>query len=169
MRSKGLKLRRLLVASTLRSDMANANRSTDAATNSAKQHNRIAAIMLHCKRYWSLGASLLARDAGVSKSTMSALIRGKSQPLYRTAAKVVKNLERELGLPLDHNEVFSEDGNYPTPSVCKLVGCHNPFGCLPAHLFGRDGAMKPEHYRPRGGFSGDNFEFEDISEEERSR
>jgi DNA-binding XRE family transcriptional regulator len=146
--------------------MGNASRSANAANeNKPKNHNRIRAIMIHLRRYWSMGASILARDVGVSKSTISHLLRGKSNPLYSTASRVVKCLESQLGFPLNPDEVFSKDGSYPTPYVCMLVGCK---GCSAdafldsAHQI-RPGVKKIE----RGHCTGDNFELEGLSELER--
>jgi DNA-binding phage protein len=108
--------------------MTNADRSESAATRS---HNRIAAIMMHTDRYSFRGASRLAADTGLSKSTISHLVRGKSSPLTITVERVVKALEDQMGRPsgqqLNHQEVVSATGSYPTPSVCALVGCR---GCL---------------------------------------
>ncbi|MEX0594609.1 MAG: hypothetical protein WD157_00720 [Patescibacteria group bacterium] len=42
--------------------MVNANRSATAATNSVRCHNRIAAIMVHTRRYAFRGTSRLAAD-----------------------------------------------------------------------------------------------------------
>ena len=147
--------------------MSNPNRSADAAT---KQHNRVAAIMVHTRRYWSMGASLLAADAGVSKSTISHLVRGKSHPLYSTAISVVKCLERELGFRLDLDEVFSEDGTYPTPFICALARCPG-LGCRPAIIWDEDAnSVKPAfRFVNPGHWTGDNFEFEELSEQERSQ
>ena len=146
--------------------MTSSNRSADPTTIGPKYHNRVAAIMVHVQRYWSRGASRLATDAGVSKSTISHLLRGKSNPLYTTTRRVVKCLERELGLPLHPDEVLSEDGSYPTTQVCRLVGCP---GCLPEVAYQRDNAQNPVLLHVKAGqWTGDNFEFEYLSKPERS-
>lgn len=143
--------------------MGNANRSAGAAR---VNHNRIAAIMLHTNRYWSRGTSRLAEDSGVSKSTISHLVHGKVNPLYSTVESVVKCLERQLGHPLDIREVVSKDGTYPTPFICRLVGCP---GCTPEFVYDRENREKPafRHFRA-GQWTGDTFEFESINEPERS-
>jgi len=151
---------------TLRMDMGNANHSANAASkDKPKHHNRIRAILIHLDRYNSMGASKLARDIGVSKSTISHLLRGKSNPLYSTASRVVNRLEAELGFPLYPDEVFSNDGSYPTPYVCMLVGCR---GCSDDRFYDRENEIKPG-YKPleRGHWTGDNFELEGLSELER--
>lgn len=146
--------------------MGNANRSANAATYNKRHHNRIGAILIHLERYWSMGASILAVDAGVSKSTISHLLRGKSHPLYSTARRVVKCLEREFGSNLDPDEVYSEDGSYPTTFVCALMGCP---GCDDSRFFDRNDSVLPGLHRiERGRWTGDNFELEDISQAERS-
>ena len=146
--------------------MGNANRSANAATYKKRHHNRIGAILIHLKRYWSMGASKLAADAGVSKSTISHLLRGKSHPLYNTARRVVKCLERDFGTPLSLDEVFSEDGTYPTRFVCTLMGCT---GCDDSRFYDRDNCVLPGLRRIESGrWTGDNFELESISETERS-
>lgn len=146
-------------------DMGNATRSVKAASeNKPKHHNRIRAIMIHLRRYWSRGASILARDVGVSKSTISHLLRGKSNPLYSTASRVVKCLELQIGFQLNDEEVFSKDGSYPTPYVCMLVGCRGcyPDAFVPAGYQLKSGLPRIE----RGQCTGDNFELENLSEQE---
>ena len=134
--------------------MPNANRSESAAT---KHHNRVAAIMMHTPRYSFRGTSRLAADAGVSKSTISHLVHGQSNPLYITVSKVVKVLETHVRKPLACREVVSETGTYPTQFVCELVGCP---GCLPDIVFELDGHRK-EAYRHLvpGTWTGDTAEF----------
>jgi DNA-binding phage protein len=147
-------LRNLLKTITLRSDMTNADRSESAATRS---HNRIAAIMMHTDRYSFRGTSRLAADTGLSKSTISHLVRGKSSPLYITVERVVKALVDQLGRPLNHQEVVSATGRYPTPSVCALVGCR---GCLPDRAFSSEGELLEEMRQVTpGNWSGDVAEF----------
>jgi len=146
----------------LRSEMSNPNRSVKAAT---KHHNRVAAIMLHTSRYSCYPTSRLAADSGVAKSTISHLLHGRTNPLYSTAARVVKCLEREAGMALDFREVFSEDGSYPTPPVCILLGCP---GCTPAIVFDEDNSEKPAFGHVRAGqWTGDTSEFDGLGEPER--
>lgn len=105
--------------------------------------------MLHLPRYSCLGTSRLAKDTGLAKSTISKLLHGRSTPLYTTASRVLDCLERALDRTLDHREVFSEDGSYPTPHICALVGCR---GCLPDAGFTLGSVTA-------GRWTGDNFEF----------
>jgi hypothetical protein len=71
-------------------------------------------------------------------------------------------LEFQLARKLNVREIFSEDGTFPTKSVCKLAGCR---GCLPDKLHEPDGGIKPQwsHVRP-GTWTGDVAEFEEVAE-----
>jgi transcriptional regulator with XRE-family HTH domain len=134
--------------------MGNVNRSVSAAT---RCHNRVGALMVHCARYSFRGTSRLAADAGLAKSTVSQLVRGKSHPLYSTLLAVVKCLESQLGRTLDLREVFSTDGQYPTPFVCELTGCR---GCLPDSAYSKDGTRKERSLAIEPGtWTGDVDEF----------
>jgi len=138
-----------LVTLMLRLNMSNVKRSASAANT---YHNRVGAIMLHLTRYNS-GAttSRLAAHAGLSKSTVSKLIHGKTNPLYVTAHRVVKCLEAAAGRRLKYDEVFSISGAYPTAFVCTLMRCP---GCIPPWLFElHDGITRS------GKWSGDCAEF----------
>ena len=91
--------------------------------------NRLRAVLLHIPYYAFGGPARLARDSGVSKSTISRLTRGHTNsPSYRVAAQVVEAIQRRSGIALDPAEIFSPSGRFPTPSVCALLGCS---GCLP--------------------------------------
>lgn len=121
-------------------------------------HNRIAAIMAHTSRYSFRGTSRLAKDSGVAKSTICHLTHGKSSPLYVTVKRIVSNLEFQIARRLGVREVVSEDGRYPTPFVCRLVGCA---GCMPEQAFLPDGTLKDEWADVEPGkWTGDVAEFE---------
>jgi DNA-binding XRE family transcriptional regulator len=123
--------------------------------------------MLHTSRYSCYPTARLAADVGVAKSTISHLVHGRTNPLYSTAARVVKCLERELGHSLDLREVFSEDGSYPTPFVCALVNCAR---CLPGIVFERDDSKNPGFaFIQAGQWTGDTCEFDLLAEQERSQ
>ncbi len=123
-------------------------------------HNRIGALMEHTSRYSFRGTSRLAKDSNLAKSTICHIIHGRTNPLYKTIAPIIKSLEFQLARNLNVREVFSEDGTYPTKHVCKLVGCK---GCLPDVLHEADGSVKPQwaHVRP-GQWSGDVAEFAEV-------
>lgn len=124
-------------------------------------HNRIAAIMAHTSRYSFRGTSRLAKDAGVSKSTICHLTHGQSSPLYITLKRIVSHLEFQIARRLGTREVVSEDGAYPTAYVCKLVGCS---GCMPEQAFLPDGTLKDEWQGVEPGkWTGDVAEFERLS------
>lgn len=113
--------------------------------------------MAHTTRYCFRGDSRLAKDAGLSKSTISQLNRGLKNPLYITVSKIVKCLEVQLGRLLDFDDVISLNGHYPTASVCELCGCP---GCLPDSLYEADGSRKKEFEEVLSGlWTGDVDEF----------
>lgn len=136
--------------------MDNANRSGSVP---ARGSNRIASILSHIPRYSFRGVSRLAIDCSLSKSTISHLIHGKSNPLYITVERIVKSLEAELSKPLKQSDVFSENGIYPTRYVCDLAGCP---GCLPDEVYESNGTRRKEylHISP-GRWTGDVHEFEE--------
>lgn len=99
----------------------------------------------------------MAKDAGVAKSTICHILHGRTNPLYKTVAPIIRSLEFQLARRLNVRDVFSEDGKYPTKHVCTLVGCK---GCLPDRIYDVDGSKKPEwpDLEP-GKWTGDSLEF----------
>jgi DNA-binding phage protein len=104
-------------------------------------HNRIVAVLAHTTRYAFRGMARLATDSGVSKSAISRIIRGHSQPSFRVASNISRALERHLGRRIDPHELLSLDGSYPTQSVCQFMGCR---GCLPEEAFEASGALRAD-------------------------
>src|SRR4051812_23859914 len=90
--------------------------------------NRFSDVMAHHSRYSFKGVSRLARDAGVSPSSVSRLISGKMNPSFLMVARLAKAIEKHTGVRIDPRDLLSENGDFPTPFVCDLVGCK---GCLP--------------------------------------
>lgn len=91
-------------------------------------HNRLPEVMVHVNWYLFSPQARLARDVGVSRSTLSRLLSGRSAPSFSLAWRIAKSLEKRLGpklagRALDPGELFSLDGTYPTASACALVGC----------------------------------------------
>lgn len=128
-------------------------------------HNRIAALMAHTSRYSFRGTSRLAKDSHVSKSTICHIVHGRTSPLYKTLAKIIRSLEYQLARKLNVREVVSEDGTYPTKHICRLVGCK---GCLPDGIHNDDGSLRDRWAELRPGeWTGDVAEF--IEEEEPAR
>ncbi len=118
--------------------------------------NRLPAIMAHTFWYAFEPQARLAKDAGVSRSTVSRLITGKINPSFRLVQAITSALTKRLNdtmdvpmtAPLDPREVFSTDGYYPTASVCELAGCS---GCLPEEAYDRHNVRKPEYRRMKPG------------------
>ena len=73
---------------------------------------------------------------GVSRSTISRLLRGRINPSFRLAQAVTAALEKHLRRPLDLRELLSPDGTYPTASGCALAGCR---GCMPEEAYDAEG------------------------------
>lgn len=91
-------------------------------------YNRLPEVMVHVNWYLFSPQARLARDVGVSRSTLSRLLSGRSAPSFSLAWRIAKALEKRLrpkmaGRALDPGELFSLDGTYPTASACALVGC----------------------------------------------
>lgn len=71
-----------------------------------------------------------------------------------------------MKIHFDTREVFSEDGRYPTLTVCDLCRCP---GCTPSIAFEADNDRRAgfEGFRP-GQWSGDTLEFETELTKERN-
>jgi transcriptional regulator with XRE-family HTH domain len=90
--------------------------------------NRLRSILYHVPWYSIEGIVRLAKDTGLSTSTISRLVGQKNSPSYRVAETIASVISQKTGIPIETNEIFSPSGNFPTPSVCSLMGCK---GCLP--------------------------------------
>ena len=111
-------------------------------------YTRIAEVMVHISYFSFQGQARLAKEAGVSKSTVSRLIRGKTLPSYSLVYSVTRALEARLGKTLDPRELVGFDDTWPTLSVCELTGCS---GCLPDNAYDETGRLKPEYKDIRSG------------------
>jgi hypothetical protein len=104
-------------------------------------HNRVMAILSHIPRYAFQGETRLALDSGISKSALCRMVNGQSSPSFALVTAITRALEKRTGLHLDPREIVSLDGNYPTMSVCQLMGCR---GCMPEHAYEADESLRPE-------------------------
>lgn len=111
-------------------------------------HNRLPLVLAHTCRYAFEGQARLAKDVGVSRSTVSRLIGGRTRPHPALMRRVTEALAAALGRPLTSRELFSPDGTYPTPSGCALCNCP---GCLPEYAFDRQCRRRPEFRTMRPG------------------
>lgn len=69
--------------------------------------NRLPAYLGQLQDYWFHGPQRrFARDAGVSESTLSRLLRGETNPRYSDICKIVALLERKLGRRIDPRDVY---------------------------------------------------------------
>ena len=118
------------------------------ATEAGRLHNRIAAIMLHIRRYDSQSIARLAEDSGVSRSEVSRLLRGEVNPSYVIVERIHLCLEKHTGRRLNLREIVSGTGEYPTAYVCDLMKCK---GCLPAYAFNEVGDRLPAYHDWKGG------------------
>ena len=109
-------------------------------TDAPRVQNRVRILLMHIPQMSIQGQARLATRAGVSRSTISRLVRGRISPSYRLARAVTAALERQLGYPLDMRDVFTTDGTYPQPSGCALCRCG---GCLPEEAYDLEGSLRP--------------------------
>jgi len=114
----------------------------EALLKAPKLINRLKICMVHTYRYAFEGQARLAADVGVSRSTITRLIQGRTKPPASLLRKVTEALSIALDRPVSVRNLFSPDGTYPTRFGCWLCGCN---GCLPEYVFDRFGNRKPEY------------------------
>lgn len=121
-----------------------------------RSHNRVAAVMAHTSRYAFKGRTRLIEDAGISRSSLARLLAGSAWPIQATLIRIARQLEKEVGRHLDCRELWSEDGTYPTPNICDLVGCP---GCMPPQFYSVKDDVRARYANTKAGqWTGDNFE-----------
>ena len=123
----------------------------------ATLQNRIHACLVHISRYSFEGQARLAKDAGVSRSTISRFLRGHTQPSYALVEAVAGALSARAGRRLDPRELVTFDGTYPTGSTCGLLGCS---GCLLEIAYDGDGCLRAEWH---GALPGERCRFPEMS------
>lgn len=102
--------------------------------------NRFADVMAHHDRFAFKGVSRLAREAGVSPSSVSRLINGKMNPSFLMVARLTEALEKQIGYRIDPRDLVAENGRFISRFVCDLVQCE---GCLPENARDEFGSVKP--------------------------
>ena len=70
-----------------------------------------------------MGVERLAVDASIAYVTLKRILSGKREPSLSTAQRIARLFSEDLEIRISTDEVFSETGQYPTESVCALVGC----------------------------------------------
>jgi transcriptional regulator with XRE-family HTH domain len=69
--------------------------------------NRLADYLAQIQEYWFHGPQRkFARDAGVSESTLSRILRGTTNPRYADICKIVSLLEKKLGQRIDPRDIY---------------------------------------------------------------
>lgn len=69
--------------------------------------NRLPIYLAQVQDYWFHGPQQkLARDAGVTPSTVSRILRGATNPRYEDICKIVAVLEQKLNRRIDPREVY---------------------------------------------------------------
>ncbi len=104
-------------------------------------YNRIAAVIEHIPWYCFRTQVRLAQDSHISEAAISRLLRGECQPSLLVALQVTHAIEQRLGHHLDLRELFSLDGQFPTPFPCQVTGCPN---CLPQFFYDEGDGLKRE-------------------------
>lgn len=69
--------------------------------------NRLPVYLAQIQDYWFHGPQTkFARDAGISESTLSRILRGVTNPRYADICKIVALLERKLQRKIDPREIY---------------------------------------------------------------
>lgn len=96
--------------------------------------NRLRAVLLHIPWYTMDGPARLAADIHVSRSTITRLMSGRNAPSLRVARAIARAVSRRLGKTIAACEIFRLEGkNFPTASVCELIGTCSY--CLPPEAY----------------------------------
>jgi DNA-binding XRE family transcriptional regulator len=82
--------------------------------NTSPVYNRIFGVMMHTTRYAFKAQARLARDCGVSPSTICRLLTGQSSPSFALVAAITGALEKQLKKQIDPRELISPDGTFRT-------------------------------------------------------
>ena len=104
-----------------------------------KAVSRIADAALHLTPYQFWTVARLARDAGLSTSSVSRVLAGRQSPSFLLVARLTGAVERAAGRKIDPRELVAEDGAFATRHVCELMGCS---GCLPENALDEFGDTK---------------------------
>jgi transcriptional regulator with XRE-family HTH domain len=71
------------------------------------QINRLALYIAQIQDYWFRGPyTRFAQDAGISPSTLSRILHGKTRPRYEDICKIVALLEKKLGRKIDPRDIY---------------------------------------------------------------
>lgn len=69
--------------------------------------NRLPVYLDQIQDYWFHGPQKkFARDAGVSETTLSRILRGTTNPRYADVCKIVSLLEKKLQRKIDPRDVY---------------------------------------------------------------
>ncbi len=69
--------------------------------------NRLALHIAQIQEYWFHGPyARFAKDAGVSASTLSRIIHGKTRPRYEDLCKITALLEEKLKRKIDPRDIY---------------------------------------------------------------
>ena len=104
--------------------------------------NRIRPFLEHSTRYAFMGPARLAKDCEVSDAAICRLLSGYSSPSFAMVAKITLAFEKEFKRSIDPREIFAIEGQYPTSTVCEIVGCK---GCTPQAAWNDDDTLKLEY------------------------
>ena len=88
-------------------------------------YNRLGMIIAHTNRYAFDPAPRLARDTGLSYTTIYNILHGYNSPTYFTAIRIIEAIEKASGRRFDPREVFALDENFLTESGCEFMGCQH--------------------------------------------
>jgi len=97
-----------------------------------------AGIREHSKRYAFCGSIRVANDVRASDATVSRLLSRCGSPSYALIIRITQALEKEFKRSIDPREVASLTGEYPTASVCDVVGCN---GCSPEEAWNEENEL----------------------------
>lgn len=72
--------------------------------------NRLGDYFENSQEYWFHGPQRrFAREAGVSESALSRILRQDAAPSYRNICRIVALLEKKLGKKLDPRDIFQPE------------------------------------------------------------